>query len=188
MYKNTTSIEIDSEKFMKWYFATKKEHKLSSAREFAAKIGYGEQLIPNIRNRCVISPPICKLLELTYGLKLEDVLPDKPDKKKPEPQEAEKPEPVDLSGLKTMLKNTLHAVTEIQGTTDDMKKGFRVQTNPRLDTESISEGVYSGLCRFWERNKKEIIGQLRGLVFAGTFDAGKKLDEMQNQNALHIAQ
>lgn len=183
MQKNQTTIKIDPDKFMKWYMAARTEHKVSSAREFAARIGYNPTFVANCRDRGVITVPAFKLLELTYGLKLEDV---KPDEKKQEPQKAEtfeKPEPVDLSDLENMLKNTLHAVTEIQGTTDDLKKGFRVQTNPRLDSESIAEGVYAGISRFWERNKKDIIGQLRGLVYAGNFEAGKQLDEMRKNPA-----
>lgn len=186
MYRHYNAIKIDPEKFMKWYREARKEYKITSAREFAAKIGYNQTLIANCRDRGVISVQACKLMELQYGLKLDDI---KPDEKKPEPEpqkveKAETPEPIDLSNLESMLKNTLHAVTEIQGMTDDLKKGFRVQTNPRMDSESIAEGVYAGMCRFWERNKKDIIGQLRGLVFAGTFDAGKKLDEMKTDTKI----
>lgn len=145
MYRHYSAIKIDPDKFMKWYRAARKEYKITSAREFAEKIGYNQSFVANCRDRGVISVQACKLMEMQYGLKLEDI---KPDEKKPEPQKdemIENPEPLDLSSLESMLKNTLHAVTEIQGVTDDMKKGFRVQTNPRLDTESIAEGVYSGL-------------------------------------------
>lgn len=178
MYKNQNTIKIDPDKFMKWYKAARVEYKITSAREFAAKIGYNPTFVANCRDRGVITVQAYKLMELQYGLKREDIDPDE-KKPEPEPEKTETPETVDLSNLENMLKNTLHAVTEIQGMTDDLKKGFRVQTNPRMDSESIAEGVYAGMCRFWERNKKDIIGQLRGLVFAGTFDAGKKLDEMK---------
>ena len=175
------TIKIDRDKFIAWYKEAREKYDVKSAAEFADRIGYNHTFIANVKARGQLSVPSVKVLEAVYGLKLEDVMPDEV---KPEPEKVETPETVDLSNLESMLKNTLHAVTEIQGMTDDLKKGFRVQTNPRMDSESIAEGVYAGMCRFWERNKKDIIGQLRGLVFAGTFDAGKKLDEMKTDTKI----
>lgn len=181
MAKNFKTIPVDPDKFMAWYKATAKKNGLKSAGEFADRIGYNHTFVYNVRDRESISAPALKSCELVYGLKLEDIKPDEPKPEvKAEPEKAPEPvkESVDLSALEDTLKREFLTLMEIKGFMDDVRRGFRVQTLPRLDTESIAEGVYDGLSRFWERNKKDFISQLRGIVFAGTFEAGKKLDEV----------
>lgn len=175
MFRTT---KIDTDKFSQWYHETKKKYGVHTNREFADRIGYNQTFISNTMDRGQLSAPAIKVLEAVYGLKLEDILPDAPKPEKEEPKDPPQAA-VDLSNLEDVLKRTLQAVTAVQGTTDDVRKGFRVQTTPRLDTESIAEGVYSGMSRLWERNKKDVISQLRGLVFAGTYEAGKQLNEIK---------
>jgi hypothetical protein len=173
------TIRIDKEKFIAWVAETSKKNGIKNAEEFAERIGYNRNFLSNTKMRCQLSVPAVKVLEAIYGLNLEDILPDE-EKPKQEEQPEEKV-PVDLSGIEDAMKSILAHVTATQAMTDDIRKGFRVQTNPRLDTETIAEGVYSGMSRFWERNKKDILGQLRGLVFAGTYESGKQLAEMRRQ-------
>ena len=184
MAKFAKTVKVDPDKFMAWYKSIVRKNGFKSAAEFADGIGYNHTFVYNVRDRKQMSAPAFKSCELVYGLKLEDIQPDeqKPEEAKAGPEKALETvqNTVDLSVMEDTLKREFLTLTEMKGFMDDVRRGFRVQTLPRIDTECIAEGVCNGISRFWERNKKDIISQLRGLVFAGAFEAGKKLDEMKN--------
>ena len=181
MAKAFRTTIIDKDKFDAWVKKVMKENHIKNVNEFADKIGYNHTFVYNTMARGTLSIPAIKVMESVYGLDVNDIMPDEPKPEiKAEPEKAPEPvkEAVDLSALEDTLKREFLTLMEIKGFMDDVRRGFRVQTLPRLDSESIAEGVYDGISRFWERNKKDFISQLRGIVFAGTFEAGKKLDEV----------
>ena len=183
MKTNKRTVHIDTAKFAGWVSKVMKENHLTQKGQFADEIGYNHTFFSNCMARGYIAAPAIKALEVRYGLKVEDILPDPPKEEKTDPVQetpVEQAVTVDLTKVEDTLKQMLKATLVAQGMAEDIRRGFRMQTLPRLDTESIAEGVKAGLEAFWKNKKDEITRLLNGIVFAGSFEAGKKLDEMRN--------
>lgn len=181
---NNRSVTIDPDKFEIWAKKVMKEHGIKHKTDFGKDIGYNKTFYFNVVDRGYVSAPAVKALEFVYGLNVEDIMPDPPNEELPEPNPVEAPvetaKTADLTKLEDMVKQMVKATIATQQMTDDIRKGFRVQTTPRLDVESISEGVKAGMEAFWRNKKEEIVRMLNGIIFAGSFEAGKKLDELRN--------
>lgn len=176
MAKAFRTTIIDKEKFGAWTKKVMKENHIKNVNEFADKIGYNHTFVYNTMARGTLSIPAIKVLEAVYALDVNDILPDPP---KAETKDEEQ-KTADTTKIEDMLKEIVKASVATQQMTEDIRKGFRVQTTPRLDTESIAEGVKAGMEAFWRNKKDDIVRMLNGIIFAANFEAGKKLDELRN--------
>lgn len=187
-------VPIDRAKFKAWLEHTKQANNLTSNAAFAAELGYDGHMVDNIIQRHYITSPALCAMKLRFGLELEDVAPDpepepvpaEPAPAEPEPEPAAEPAPspapaVDLTRIEDTLKYLMQAVNAMKDMSDSIQRGFRVQTYPRLDSALIAEAVKDGMEAFWRTKKDEIVRLMNGVIFAGTFEAGKRLTEMDRK-------
>lgn len=182
-------VAIDRAKFEAWLKNAKQANNLTSNAAFAAELGYDGNMVSNIIQRHYITRPVLCAMKHRFGLELEDIAPD-PEPElvptEPEPEPAAEPAPspapaVDLTQIEDTLKYLMQAVNAMKDMSDSIQRGFRVQTYPRLDSALIAEAVRDGMEAFWRTKKDEIVRLMNGVIFAGTFEAGKRLTEMDRK-------
>ena len=186
-----TRCVIDPNKFKQWVEKTKQENGMKTNIEFASELGYNSVLIPNVIARGFLTRPAMIAMKNRFGLALEDVAPDpEPEPTPVEPETATAPAAenqqatvvnVDLTKLEDTQRYVLQAVNAMKEMCDNVQRGFRVQTLPRLDSEMIAEAVRSGMESFWRTKKSEILQMFHGVICAGAMEAGQRVLEMENR-------
>lgn len=190
----STRVRIDKKKMTDWIAGTLKNNGSKPRAWMAYEIGVAPSSLSSRLSDGEMPIEMLVRLKERFKLNIEDVIPEE-DKKRAEENNL-RPAQESVNGAERAViqelaqtgKLALQKMEAGKSLAENIARGFRVQTNPVIDTQAVTEAVKAGMEAFWRSKKAEIIDLFRGSMTSAVIEGTKKVNEMEMERKAKLTQ